>query len=122
MATANPVITQVGDQDGSLQKAVWVLTGTDTVGASVRMSEWADRTIQMAGTWNGATVTWEGSCDGGVTFSPLTDPQGNAISKLADSLEAVTEVVEYARPRVSSGAVTAVTVSVLLRRQNPLRT
>lgn len=122
MATINATKTFAGgSKDGSTLKFVWAFTGADT-GTPVSFAEWADRSVQMSGTWNGATVTWEGSNDGGATYIPLTDPQGNAIAKTADSIEAVTEVCELARPRVSTGAVTAVTISVILRRQNPMRT
>ena len=116
MANINPTITTIGNQDGSIKKVVWAFTAGDT-GLPIKFSEWADRSVQMAGTWNGATVLWEGSNDGGTTYLPLTDPQGNAMSKTADSIEAVTEVCELARPRVTTGVVTAVTISVILRRQ-----
>lgn len=120
MATITPTVTVIGEQDRSLQKVVWAFTAGDT-GIAIGFAEWADRSVQMSGTWNGATVTWEGSNDGGTTWLPLTDPQGNALTKTADNLEAVTEISELARPRVTSGAVTAVTISAILRRQQPLR-
>lgn len=121
MAAKDATITKIGtSKDGSIIKAVWAFTGADT-GTPIAFADWADRSVQMSGTWNGATVLWEGSNDGGATYTTLTDPQGNAISKTADSIEAVTEVCELARPRVSAGAVTAVNVSVILRRQNPMR-
>jgi hypothetical protein len=120
MATINPTLTTIGAQDGSVKKAVWSFTGSDT-GVAIRYAEWADRSVQMSGTWNGATVLWEGSNDGGTTYLPLTDPQGNAISKTADAIEAVTEICELARPRVSAGSVTAVTVTAILRREQPHR-
>ena len=117
MANINPTITTIGNQDGSLKKVTWAFTGADT-GLPIKFAEWADRSVQMSGTWNGATVLWEGSNDGGTTYLPLTDPQGNAITSTGtDKLEAVTEICELARPRCSAGAVTAVTISVILRRQ-----
>jgi hypothetical protein len=119
MAIINGVVTNIGTKDGSAKKVTWAFTGADT-GLPIAFSEWADRSVQMSGTWNAATVIWEGSNDG-VTYLPLTDPQGNAITKTADTIEAVTEVCELARPRVSSGAVTAVTISVILRRQSGMR-
>jgi hypothetical protein len=120
MANISPTITTIGNQDGSLQKAVWTFTGSDT-GMPIKFAEWADRSVQMSGTWNASTILWEGSNDG-TTYLPLTDPQGNSISKTADAIEAVTEVCELARPRVTGGTPTSVTISVILRRQNPMRT
>lgn len=123
-ASAAPTITrQVGRNDGSVMQATWTFTGVASeVGPALDgFSEWADRTVQFVGTWNGATVLLEGSIDG-TNYFTLTDPQGNAISKTADGGEAITEIVNKVRPRCSAGAVTALTISLLLRRAQPLRT
>lgn len=120
MSTVNPTITDIGGGDGSVKKFVWTLAGTDD-GAPMRFSEWSDRSVQFVGTWGGGTVVWEGSNDGGTTWATLTDPQTTAISKTANALEQVIEVTELARPRASV-AVTSVVVSVVVRRQNNLRT
>jgi len=119
MATIQPTIDR--DTVPGAVLATWADLATGDVGAGVPVAYSADLTGQASGTFGGATITWEGSNDGGTTWLPLTDPQGNAIAKTADSLEAVTEISELARPRVSSGAVTAVTISAILRRQQPLR-
>lgn len=123
-ASAAPTITErIGRMDKSLIQATWTFTGvaSETGPALQGFAEWADRSVQMSGTWNGATVLLEGSIDG-TTYLPLTDPQGNAISKTADALEAITEIVNFVRPRCSSGAVTSLTILVLARRAQPLRT
>jgi hypothetical protein len=120
MATVNPVITHIGDQDGSTMKFVWTITGTND-GAPMPFAQWADRSAHFVGTWAGGTVVWEGSNDGGVNWFTLTDAQAVAISKTADGLEQIVEVTEYARPRATV-SVTSVVVSVVARRQNPMRT
>lgn len=123
-ASAAPVITErLGRMDKSLLQATWTFTGvaTETGPALSGFAEWADRSVQMTGTWNGATVLLEGSLDG-TTYLPLTDPQGNNISATADRLEAITELVNYVRPRCTTGAVTALTIILLARRAQPLRT
>ena len=120
MAVQTPTITQIGSADGSVQKFQWTLTGTDS-GSPMAFAEWADRSVQMAGTWGGGTVVWEGSNDGGTTWATLSDAQAVAISKTADALEQIIEVTELARPRASV-AVTSVVVSVVVRRQNNMRT
>ena len=114
MATVNPVITHIGEQDGSTMKFQWTITGTND-GAAMPFAQWADRSIQFAGTWGGGTVVWEGSNDGGTTWATLTDAQAVALSKTADGLEQVIEVTELARPRATVG-VTSVVVSVVARR------
>ena len=122
MATINPTIERSGD--GSIMYVTYeALTTTNADGAPIRFDEWADRSVQFVGTWGtGGTVKWQGSNDG-ATWVDLTDPQGNAISKGANSLEAVLEITRYARPFVSAGdGSTDVDVFVLLRRDNPMRT
>ena len=119
MTTQNATLTNLGDQDGSVKKFTWTLTGTDD-GAPIPFCEWADRSVQMSGTWAAGTVVWEGSNDG-VTYFTLTDAQAVAISKTADALKQIVEVTQWARPRATV-AVTSVNINLVVRRPNPLRT
>jgi hypothetical protein len=124
MATINPTITQLEPQDGSIVKFVWVLTGTND-GAPVPFVQWADRSVQIGSTgdvFGGGTVLWEGSNDSGLTYGTLTDAQSAPISKTAiTSPEQIVEITQLARPRASV-SVTSVTISLVVRRQQPLRT
>lgn len=121
MSVVNPTITNNGD--GSLKKFVFAAMANGDTGAPIPFAEWADRSVQVSGTFGvGGTVVWEGSNDGGATWATLTDPQGNSISKTAASIEAVLEITELARPNVTAGdGSTAINVSVLCRRQNNMR-
>ena len=101
---------------------IWVITSTDTAGAGVKIPGAADRTVQFLGTWGGATIQLEGSLKEtpdettGTDWFPLTDPQGNAISKSADGGEAVIENVLWVRPRATTaGSGASVTVYLLSR-------
>lgn len=118
MATKTPVITELDPRDGSVLLYTWTLTHTDD-GAPVYMPQWADRSVQFVGTWGGGTVLFEGSNDG-TNYATLTDAQTSAISKTADGLEQIVELTRIARPRASE-SVTSVVVSLLVRRQQPLR-
>lgn len=118
MATRTPVITDLDPGDGSVKIFTWTLTGTDD-GAPINMAQWADRSVQFVGTWGGGTVLFEGSNDG-TNYATLTDAQTSAISKTADGLEQVIELTRLARPRASV-SVTSVVVSLLVRRQQPMR-
>jgi hypothetical protein len=122
MATINPGIERNPDQSILLYTYV-DLNETDTVGAPIPFAEYADRSVQISGTFGGATIVWEGSNDG-TNYITLTDPQGNAISKTAASIEGVLEITRYARPRITGGAggTTDLNVTVLCRRQNGMRT
>lgn len=63
----------------------------------------ADKTIQIKGTWGaGGTAVIEGSNDG-VAYFTLNDPQGVALSFDADALASILENPRYLRPRVTAG-------------------
>lgn len=120
MATITPTITDISN-DGSVQKVVWAnLTNTDTVGAVARMAEWADRSIQVAGTFGGATIVIEGSNDE-TNYSTLNNAQGTALSFTAAGLKQIVEVPAVLRPSLSGGTGSTLTVTMICRRANSLR-
>lgn len=101
----------------------WVLTTADPVGDRVAYPNAPDKSVQFDGTFGTATVALEGSnkpdptsADGADWF-PLTDPQGNAISKTAAGGEAVIEAVRWVRPRLTTpGAGATINVYLFSRR------
>lgn len=116
MATVNPTITDLSG-NGQTLKFTWALTSTNVDGAPIgaAYAEHADRTVYILGTWGGATFQWQGG--DASTWLNLTDPQGNAISKTADAIEAVTEVPEFSRPMLTvAGAGAALTVTLIARQ------
>ena len=124
MAVINPTITKpAGDE--SVQRMVFtpMTKTTDDVTAPIPFSQWADRSVQVLGTFGtGGSVRIEGSNDGGTTYAVLSDPQGNALNLTAAALEQITEVCELVRARVTAGDVTtSLTVAFLLRRSQQLR-
>ena len=117
--------TKVADPNINLMKVMWEGFATNgDVGAPIAMGDFADRTVQVFGTFGtGGEITMEGSNDpranpghagyAGSVWFPLTDPQGNAIVKTAASGEAVTELPEWVRPRLSAGSGT-IDIDVIL--------
>lgn len=93
--------------------AVWTFTSNET-GDTAELPI-GDRSVQMVGTWNSATVSLQGSNDG-TNWASLTDPLGNALALTADGLKQVSEITRYIRAKVTSGSVTSVTVTVFARR------
>lgn len=87
-------------------------TTTDD-GAPVDWIDFADRSIQVVGTF-GATgaVTIEGS-NNGVDWAALSDPQGNVLTITNPKIEQVLELTRYVRPRITAGDVST-SLSVLL--------
>ena len=85
------------------------------VGAPITAHEFGDRTLQVTGTFDSATVVLEGANVS--TYTTLTDPQGNSMSKTAAAIEQVMEVPRYTRPNSSGGSGSqSVTVTLFCRR------
>jgi len=106
--------------DGAAWVAQWDLVQSETGDAESFVWS-ADKTVQVFGTFGGATVVWEGSC---LALTPtdwqgLSDPQGVALSSATAYLASVSEVVTHIRPRVIGGdGSTALTCALLMRATN----
>jgi hypothetical protein len=86
-------------------------------GAPFQMPGFADRSVQVTGTFGaGGTVLIEGSNDG-TNYITLNDPQGVAISKAAAGIFEISQICKLIRPRISAGdGTTSITVTLLARR------
>jgi hypothetical protein len=81
----------------------------------LQFSQYTDKSVQVAGTFGGASLSFEGSNDG-INWAVLTDPQGNPLTFVSGKIEMVTEASNYARPSISGGdGSTSLTVLVLLK-------
>lgn len=98
-------------------RIIWDGLGTGDTGQPFTLSQYADRSVQVVGTFGaGGAIVVEGSNDG-TNFSTLTDPQGNSISISTAKIEAVSEIVVALQPRVSGGdGTTDLNVVMLVRR------
>ena len=96
--------------------ATWADMLTGDEGQSIELANFADRSVQVVGTFGtGGSVRIEGSLDG-ENYAPLTDPQGNSLDIQAAKIEAISEVVRWIRPRVIAGdGTTSLTVTMLLK-------
>ena len=123
MPTVAPTYQELPPHDGSIVMFSWTpLTTTNPDGAPIEFAQWADRCVQLSGTWGvGGTAKFQGSNDGTNWFD-LSDAQTVAISKTANALEQVVEVPRYARPYVSAGdGNTSITATLVCRRANTMR-
>ena len=104
----------------SMNQRVAIFTWADIPngddGTPVELAQWADRSVQVTGTFGaGGSVRIEGSNDG-TSYAPLTDPQGNDIDIASAKIEALSELVRYVRPRVTAGdGTTSLTVTLLVK-------
>jgi hypothetical protein len=97
--TSNPLVWIV--------KWLTMVGSTDDVGAAFSVATvpgggGSDRSVQFGpGTFGTSTMVFQGSNDGGTTWITLADPQGNALSKTANAIEAVLEYTAQVRPALT---------------------
>lgn len=115
MATA-PLSIVRAKSWGDAWVASWDLGNADQ-GAACEMIMASDKSVQIEGTFGGATVVLQGSNDGS-NWKTLSDPSNTALSFTSAGLEAVLEHTRYIRPSSSGGTGTAVTVTVFMRGQS----
>jgi hypothetical protein len=126
MATVGYTATEDGSaNDGSVTIYQWTpLTTTNADGAPVGAVQYADRSVQVTGTFGaGGSITFQGSNDG-TNWAALNTAQGAAVAlTAATQLKQLVEIPRYIRPYVTAGdGTTSVTAIMVARRQNPLRT
>ena len=104
---------------GECRHIAWTLAAGES-GEWQAFTEFADRSVQVAGTFGGATVTVQGSNDltTPTNASTLTDPGGTSIVKTSISLVHILEMPLWIRPSVTGGdGSTAITINLVVRRQ-----
>ena len=119
---ANPAISDVSGEL-SAYTVTWTLTTADPTGVAILFPQYIDRSIQIESVAFGAsTCILEGSNDG-TNFEPLRSPDSVALSFAAAGLKQVLESTAQMRPRLSVvGVAATVVVTMLMRRNNPMRT
>jgi hypothetical protein len=108
--------------DGSMKKFTWVLLSADPDGVPVAMPEWADKTFEINGTFGGATCEIQGS-NGGAFQQLHKASAGTGTTYTAAGIDAIIENPLFVKPILTTvGAGATITVILLIRRANPLRT
>jgi hypothetical protein len=109
MATVNPY----GEYTlGGVHEAIWTPITSGDAGGWLDAPHLPDKTITAYGVWNGATLIIQGAnaADKSDAF-PLTDGQGNQLSKTSDFGETLQENPKYIRPNCTvGGSSTSLTV------------
>ena len=102
MSAQNPVLTPATPTTSDAHVATWANVKAGDTFNPIGVPEQSDRSVQIDGTFGGATAGLEGSIDG-ATYFTLHDPQGVAISTATAKLAAVLELVSYVRGFVTGG-------------------
>lgn len=117
MAIINPTLNRSVQGQQAVALATWVMGDADQ-GTAIEMTDFADRSVQVEGTFGAATVVIQGSNDG-TNWQTLRDPQGVALSFTTAGLKQVLETTRFIRPSSSGGTGTAATVTMLMRKNDP---
>lgn len=114
MAIKQPKVEILGE---ATVRATWGPMANGDVGAPVEWGLYADRSVQVIGTFGaGGTVTIEGSNDD-ANFVPLSDARGNALTVNTARLEQVEDCSKGIRPNVTAGdGTTSLTVVLFARK------
>jgi hypothetical protein len=95
--------------------STWKNMSVDDVGEPADVAGIAERSVQVEGEFDGASVVIEGSNDG-INYHALNSRLGIGLSIGLAGLEAIDEAVRFIRPRISDGAAgTMITVSLFMR-------
>lgn len=90
----------------------WSSVINGNTGAAVQLSGFFDVTVQITGTFGGATCTIQGSMDN-INWATLNDKQGIALGLTAAGMKRVQEFPLYIRPSVASGdGTTLLTIQI----------
>jgi hypothetical protein len=84
-------------------------------GAPQPHSQYSDKSVQVFGTFGGASLAIQGS-NNGTDWATLTDPQGNDLLITSAKIEMITEATAYIRPVVVGGdGTTSLSVAMLCK-------
>lgn len=117
MATRSAVTTFPFETSQDVAVTTWAGMLADDDGEPVRLAVYSDRSIQVAGTFGGASVTIGGSNDG-VTYHALHDTQGNAMTLTEGALQQIVELPVFLKPRVFGGDGTTQIKVILAGRKS----
>lgn len=102
MATVAPVTSFPFETALDVAVTTWSALAQNDDGEPVRLAVYSDRSVQIAGTFGGASLTIGGSNDG-VTYHALTDIAGNPLTLTAEALKQIVELPIWIKPRVFGG-------------------
>lgn len=116
MATITPVTTFPFETSLDVAITTWSTLAAGDDGAPVRLAVYSDRSVQIAGTFGGASVTIGGSNDG-VTYHALSSTDGEPLTLTAGALKQIVELPIWIKPRIFGGdGTTNLTVILSGRR------
>lgn len=102
MATVDPVSVHPFETSLDVVVTTWSPLAADDVGGEVRLAVYSDRSVQVAGSFGGATCTIAGSNDG-VEWHALSGTDGEPLTFTSGGLRTIVELPVFIKPRVFGG-------------------
>jgi hypothetical protein len=115
MATRPATVTYAPGGLRELVQVTWSGLATGDDGEAVSLPGFADRSVQVEGTFGGSSTAIQGSNDG-TNFRPLNDTTSTVLAFTAAAIEQVLEVTKLIRPIVTGGAGSGIAVTLIARR------
>lgn len=115
MPAIAPIQSPIGSPNG-VPRVVWANMANGDTGDAflVRDRYGFVGSVQISGTFGGATVALEQSNDG-TTWFPAVDPLGAAISATSNEITEMSLAAAYLRPTITGGAGSSVSVIIVFR-------
>lgn len=90
----------------------WTFNGASQVGTPLGGVSLPDKTVHVSGTFNGGTITIQGSNSGPTAskWHTLNDPSQNALTFTTSAIEQILENPRFIRPRVTASMSVAVVI------------
>ena len=113
MATVSPVVKRTAE---GIPYVIWegIVTG-DTLNAFALPEQWGlAGSIQISGTFGGATAKLQHSNNGSVWFD-ANDLDGSPVSATSDAIFEISLSSAYFRPAVASGSANDIDIIMVLR-------
>lgn len=116
MAAISPSLTQ--PTTGQILVVTWTPLANGDVGVTADYPRWADRNVQVFGTFGaGGSLKIEGS-NNGSNWATLTDMAGNTAVFTAAGIKMIQENVMWIRPSVTAGDGTTALTAVMIARRS----
>lgn len=102
---------------GQILVVTWASMANGDVGITADYPRWADRNVQIFGTFGaGGSIKIEGS-NNGTNWVTLTDMAGNSCVFTAAGVKMIQENVMWVRPSVTAGDGTTSLTAILVARR-----
>lgn len=117
MAVVSPTFSSITGVTGGIDAIIvtWGPMGDSDTAGAVQLPDRIDRSVQVIGTFGGATITMQGSNDG-TNFNTVNDAFGAALTLAAAAIKQVTEAALWIRPSTASGSGSSLTIIMCARR------